>query len=282
MNSYRDFVNGFAKLFREGKSLSPKNSPRRKKPSAKDAPVVLIFSPHPDDECIVGGLPLRLSRETGARVINVAVTLGSNTKRRSARLRELKRACDALGFELEQTSQKGLENINPEARAKKTKSWVAAVKIVAGILAKHQPCVIFFPHQFDHHPTHIGTHWLVMDALKTMPKAFECHLIETEFWGQMSSPNLLVESSVEDVADLVSALSLHTGEVRRNPYHLRLPAWMQDNVRRGAELIGGKGGTAPDFLFGTLYRVRGWKGSHIENFLKMGKLIDTKGPLELR
>jgi len=29
------------------------------------------------------------------------------------------------------------------------------------------------------------------------------------------------------------------GEVRRNPYHARLPAWMMDNVRRGAELWAG-------------------------------------------
>ena len=38
-------------------------------------------------------------------------------------------------------------------------------------------------------------------------------------------------------------------EVRRNPYHLRMPAWMMDNVRRGAELVGGQGSPAPDFCF---------------------------------
>jgi LmbE family N-acetylglucosaminyl deacetylase len=37
----------------------------------------LIFSPHPDDECIIGGLALRLLREAKWNVINVAVTLGS-------------------------------------------------------------------------------------------------------------------------------------------------------------------------------------------------------------
>jgi len=88
-------------------------------------------------------------------------------------------------------------------------------------------------------------------------------LVETEFWGQMRSPNLLVESSLDDVAALMNALALHTGEVRRNPYHLRLPAWMQDNVRRGAELLGGKGSPAPAFLFATLYRVSKWKRGRI-------------------
>jgi hypothetical protein len=31
-------------------------------------------------------------------------------------------------------------------------------------------------------------------------------------------------------------------------------------VRRGAELVGTRGGTAPDFTFGTLYRLRRWTG----------------------
>jgi hypothetical protein len=57
----------------------------------------------------------------------------------------------------------------------------------------------------------------------------------------------MIEVWAADVADLVAALSLHAGEVARNAFHLRLPAWMMDNVRRGAELVGGQGGTAPRF-----------------------------------
>lgn len=37
---------------------------------------------------------------------------------------------------------------------------------------------------------------------------------------------------------------MHAGEVKRNPYHLRLPAWMMDNVRRGSEVIAGPGSEA--------------------------------------
>jgi hypothetical protein len=57
---------------------------------------------------------------------------------------------------------------------------------------------------------------------------------------------------------MITALSFHVGEVQRNPYHLLLPAWMQDNVRRGGELVGGQGRAAPDFSFCTLYRLRRW------------------------
>src|SRR5260221_14694978 len=79
----------------------------------------------------------------------------------------------------------------------------------------------------------------------------------------MDTPNLVVESSAEDVVDLITALSFPVGEVKRNPYHLRMPAWLMDNVRRGGELVGGQGGAAPDFLFGTLYRLRRWNNGEL-------------------
>jgi len=271
MNPYRQFVSSLARLAASGKSLPLGGfSSSRKFSPAPNAPVALIFSPHPDDECITGGLALRLMRETGMRVVNVAVTLGSDKKRRPARRRELKNACGWLGFELELA---GLEKINLQTRADNLKHWNAAVKIIAAKLVKFQPRAIFFPHDLDCHHAHIGTHFLVMDALKTLPRNFKAALVETEFWGQMPSPNLLVESSAADVADLLAALSFHAGEMRRNPYHLRLPAWLQDNVRRGAELVGGHGGTAPDFTFATIYCLCRWKNGRVEDVYRGGKII---------
>jgi hypothetical protein len=83
----------------------------------------------------------------------------------------------------------------------------------------------------------------------------------------------MVESSERDVTDLITALSFHVGEVKRNPYHVRMPAWLMDNVRRGSELVGGQGGAAPDFLFGTLYRLRRWQGRAFEPVLKKGCFV---------
>jgi hypothetical protein len=68
----------------------------------------------------------------------------------------------------------------------------------------------------------------------------------------------MVQTSVADTARLIQALACHQGEVARNPYHLRLPAWMADNVRRGGELLGGAGGTPPGWAFATLYRLSRW------------------------
>ena len=277
MNPYREFVASFAHLVTNGKSLPLGGiSPPHKPAAAPGAPAALIFSPHPDDECIIGGFALRLLREAGLRIINVAVTQGSNKERQQPRLIELKNACGWIGFGLEQTAPNGLEKINPKTRANEPRHWDDCVKVIAALLARYQPRVIFFPHELDWNSSHIGTHFLVMDALKTLPINFQCALIETEFWGQMASPNLMVESSVEDVADLLVALSFHVEEVRRNPYHLRMPAWLIDNVRRGAELVGGQGGAAPDFMFATLYRARRWKEGRIEDLFSGGRQIAIK------
>ncbi|HEX5398270.1 MAG TPA: PIG-L family deacetylase [Verrucomicrobiae bacterium] len=241
-----------------------------------NTPNVLLFSPHPDDECITGGLALRLLRDAKWHIINVAVTLGSKRSRRRSRRRELQNACATLGFELVVAGGTGLEQINPEARVKHPARWQSAVKSIAGILAARKPRVIFLPHENDVHPTHVGTHWLVQDALKTLLRGFTCFVIETEFWGQMAEPNLLVEIGADDLADLVAALSLHVGEVKRNAYHARLPAWMLDNVRRGAELVGGRGAKAPEFTFAAICRLQQWRGGKLREVFNGGKFLSRR------
>jgi LmbE family N-acetylglucosaminyl deacetylase len=259
VNPFRKFVSEHARLLRRGSQLPPGRPAKIRQPRTPgDAPRTLIFSPHPDDECIVGGLALRLLRESKWNVVNVAVTLGSKPGRQPARRRELQNACATLGFGLILPREQGLEHITLKSCKQNRAPWKSAVKIIAGILAGQRPRVIFVPHEHDGHPVHVSTHFLVLAALKTLPAGFRCHIVETEFWGQMTDPNLLVELGAAEVGDLVAALACHTGEVRRNPYHARLPAWLIDNVRRGAELVGGQGGAAPDFAFGTIYRLRKW------------------------
>jgi LmbE family N-acetylglucosaminyl deacetylase len=281
VNSFLEFVSEHSRLFQSGKKLPlgrPSKFPRHPKVS-NNAPTALIFSPHPDDECIVGGLALRLLREAGWNVINVAVTLGGKRERRAQRLCELQNACDFLGFDL---ASLGLEKINPITRQKNRGRWLAAVGQIKDVLKANKPRVVFFPHERDGHSTHVGVHFLVLDALKKMPRSFEFFIVETEFWGQMADPNLLVESGVEDMGDLMAALACHVGEMRRNLYHARLPAWMMDNVRRGAELVGGQGGVAPDFTFATIYRLRKWSRGRLTNALRSGKFLSrSKNPASL-
>jgi LmbE family N-acetylglucosaminyl deacetylase len=274
MNPYSKLVNEFARLVKNGDQyplggVDP--LPRVNLPP--DAPKALIFSPHPDDEVIIGGMALRLLREMKMKVINVAVTQGSNRARQAARLQELTACCQHIGFDLLQTQSNGLEGINPQTRKDQPDIWRKAVERIAQILQEQRPAILFAPHDDDWNSTHIGTHHLVMDALATLDPDFSCTVVETEFWGAMDTPNLMVESSAQDVTDLITALTFHVGEVRRNPYHLRMAAWMIDNVRRGGELVGGQGGAAPDFAFGTLYRLRQWRDGGLHEAWTGGKFV---------
>jgi LmbE family N-acetylglucosaminyl deacetylase len=274
VNPYRSFVDEHVRLQREGRALPLGGlppAPRRTLPQG--APRALVFAPHPDDECIVGALPLRLQRQAGYHVVDVAVTLGSNKDRQAPRLAELRGACELLGFGLLTPAPRGLEGINPAARARDRGGWDAGVQVIADLLARERPRVVFCPHEADWNQTHIGVHLLVTDALARQAPGFACFVVETEFWGAMAAPNLMVESSAEDVADLVAATSFHVGEVQRNPYHLRLPAWMQDNVRRGGELVGGQGAAAPDMDFATLYRVRRFRDGALEPAHDGGRVL---------
>jgi LmbE family N-acetylglucosaminyl deacetylase len=264
MNPYQQYVSEIARLAREAKRLPLGGvPPLARLDLPKDAPRAVIFAPHPDDECIVGGLALRLQREAGLRVVNVAVTQGSNKARRQPRWEELTAACRYVDFELIATQPGGLEDINPESRAREPERWRRSVEVISGILAQQEPAAVFLPHEADWNSTHIGTHHLVMDALARQPAGFECTVVETEFWAAMSDPNLMVELAVEHVAHLMTALTFHVEEVRRNPYHVFFPAWLMDNVRRGSELVGGQGRPAPDFTFATLYRLRRWTGGKL-------------------
>ncbi|VGO21912.1 PIG-L deacetylase family protein [Pontiella sulfatireligans] len=254
MNPYLEFV----KNIEAGVSAAKGGVVSGRMEPVVSASKVLVFSPHPDDECITGLLPLRLMREAGKQIINVPVTFGSNLERQAGRAKELEDACAYLGWHIHRASD-GFQNLTADD----------VVKILTGL----KPDIIFIPHSNDWNSRHISTHHLVVEALEKLPADFSCTVVESEYWGAMDDPNLMVEADAELVADLVAAISLHAEEVARNPYHVLLPAWMQDNVRRGGELVGGQGGAVPDFSFATLYRLRVWKGGGFVDCLENGTVV---------
>lgn len=260
-NPYVRIVAEWARLQQEAKSL-PLGAfdPAPRSASGVNAPVLLLFSPHPDDEVIVGGLALRLLLEAHWRIVNVPVTLGSSLARRRDRHAELVGACRYIGFELLEAAPSGLDRVNLRTRSDDPLHWAENVRRIAEIVARHKPHAIMFPHADDWNSTHIGTNQLVIDALSSLGSTHETWLVETEFWRPMQAPNVMVELSVEHLGELVSALTFHVGELRRNPYHASLPGWMVDNVRRGAELVLGQGAAAPPFSFAILYRIERWRG----------------------
>ena len=224
------------------------------------APAKVVFcAPHPDDESLGGALPLRLRLETGARVTNVAITMGRDVSQRARRFRELESACRVLGFDLVVPHHPaGFDDINLTSRRENPKVWSAKVETLREILDCEKPDVVFAPHADDFNTTHIGAHYLVTEALTAHLERSGRELvplIETEFWHQLAEPNLMVGIAPDVVAIQLMAASEHGGEMARNPYHLRHACRLMDNVRRGSEVVGGQGVAAQPFPFAELYRV---------------------------
>lgn len=217
---------------------------------------IVIFAPHPDDECIIGLLPLRAMLECGAEVVDIAVTLGSNKARRMERLAELEAACSYLNWRVSLCAEDGFENVNIAWRNSNPIAWQAMVEKVGQKILQETPRMIILPHLDDWNITHVGVGHLVLDALALLGDSYDGYLVEYEYWGNLKSANLMLEANPEHIAILMEALSRHTKELERNDYHVRLPFYMADNVRRGAELIGGQGGDAPKFDFASLYNVK--------------------------
>ena len=265
MNTYQDIVRAYDALLQSGALPlfhSKTELPERSVFSPKEgAPRVALFSPHPDDECIIGALPLRLMRESGFVVRNIAMTLGSNIARQAERWQELRLACGYLGFEVLLSSEGGLGALTEQTKAENGHLWHTYVSTIAEHIIAFQPEIVILPHSHDAHPTHRGTHAVVMDALKVTQ--YPCWVVQSEFWQPIVQPNVMIACGNHDIADLMTALACHAGEVSRNPYHLRLPAWMADNVRRGAEIIAGNGLRAPNYSFATLYRIDKWDGERL-------------------
>ncbi len=269
----------FALVAQSGRTMQiAPPAPERARSQAGPGKCCVILSPHPDDECIVGGLPLRLLREQGWRVVNIAITHGSKPERQLPRAHELAAACDRLGFENILLAPRGLQRVTAHSRQIDPAHWAACVQALAPHIERLRPDLLVLPHPQDAQAAHIGTHLLGLEVLAQQPAAYAPWVAFSEFWSTMASPNLMVQISPDDLADQIAALMQHEGEIRRNPYHLSLPAWMMDNVRRGAEQVGLPGSLAPDFMFATLYRVMRWQGGVLQPAWETGRFAAIGQP----
>lgn len=284
-DDWLSYVERYVELIRQGRNTPFKQfSSLQAHSPALSAPKVVICSPHPDDETLTGLLPLRLLQESGLDVVNLAVTLGSDPKRKNERQNELQAACSVLGFRCDVF--KGSPDFNEitfQNVSANTGDWQQQVKKMATFFDQEQPDMVICPHADDGHPTHEGTNQLVMQSLLQYSAANnkEIFFVESEFWHPLKNPNVLVGANAEHVARLVTALTQHRGEMSRVPYHLYLPARMLDNVRRGVELISGYGKSGAGFLFGELYRLSRIKSGEQISVLEEKQILGPDVDLSL-
>lgn len=284
LGRWREYVEGVARAYERGKgiplgpSAPPYRLPASVAPAAQGFKVVFC-APHPDDETLSGALAIRWRLEAGAQVMDCAVTLGTDPAERPRRRRELEAACGVLGFQLEilttAAGATGLENVNPASRRAHPEAWAEKVKTLAEFFDRIRPDVVLAPHAEDFNTTHLGTHDLVVEALGAHleRRGGVLPLVETEFWHPLAAPNLMLGLTPELVALQLMAAAEFGGEVGRNPYHLRQPARLMDNVRRGSEVVGGQGGAGAPILFAELYRVTFMRGREILDPRPGGRLV---------
>jgi LmbE family N-acetylglucosaminyl deacetylase len=268
-----------------GPSAQPLVAPAVEAPGG-EALRIVVCSPHPDDEALIGALPLRLRLELGAVVTDCAITFGSKLDQRARRRRELESACRVLGFNLVVANPPlGFDRVTLDNRMNHPAEWAAKVLALSEVLEREDPDVVFAPHSDDFNTAHIGTHYLAVDALGAYlerTRRGPLPFIETEFWHQNSRPNLMVGVSPEVEAILMMATAEHGGEVLRNPYHLRHPGRMIDNVRLGSEVVGGQGGPASAFPFAELYRLAFMVGKDLVAPRSGGQVIGPTERIDLK
>ena len=251
--SPESYVTSFSELFKEG--IQHSEIQQAPPPLTSQRPLVAMISPHPDDECLVAGVALRLRQEVGAQLVNIPLSYGSNPETWPRRTHELTQACAQLGMALHDVPPGSFGHIYISERMEHFAEWRKKTQLLSSILAQLRPEYLMFPHAHDGHPAHVGTHFLVMDALAMLPD-YSCQLVLTEWWHANEHPNTLIELSTQHVTTMLQGLCAHRGEIARNPYHLRLPASLMEQVRRGVEMVGARDTPVQNFVFGQLLDVQ--------------------------
>jgi LmbE family N-acetylglucosaminyl deacetylase len=246
------YVEGFQSLYLNAKNVSEPRLSALSEIISFHPRKILLVAPHPDDECLMGGFALRAKEEFGSAVKVVPYSYGSKKERRADRKAELRNAVDHLGFEL----------VDPRIKNSTSLDEISADELMSVFMKEH-PDVIITAHLDDGHSTHIRsseTADLVIGEWVKKTKV-SVHWLQSEYWHSMHHPNLLVPLTSAHLTRMGEALLKHVGEVSRNPYHLTLPAWSMDQLRRGSEMLeslSGKtlaGDKVKEGVFAQIYRI---------------------------
>jgi LmbE family N-acetylglucosaminyl deacetylase len=197
---------------------------------------VLHLSPHPDDEVLGAGATLLALRDTGHRVINLAVTLGSDERERPRRRHEVETACARAGFELVVHDPGG-----------------DLAGAVGALIVESGADVVVAPSPHDGHPCHEAVGRAARDAVEARRGADPPpRLWLWGLWGDLPRPTLYHGFDEVLMRQATYALEAHAGELARNDYRALLRARATANRVLGAERVFGWGAAGRDQPFAEL------------------------------
>jgi LmbE family N-acetylglucosaminyl deacetylase len=189
---------------------------------------ILHLAPHPDDEVIGAGATLLALRAADHRVVNLAVTLGSDETERPRRRAEVEEACERAGFEL--------VFHDPE------RDLAAAVQALAAELGAG---LVVAPSPHDAHPRHELVGRAARDAVHALRGAAPPpRLWLWGLWADLPGPTLYHGFGEDLMRRAIHVLEAHAGELERNDYAALVRARATANRVLGAERVFGWGAAA--------------------------------------
>jgi LmbE family N-acetylglucosaminyl deacetylase len=198
----------------------------------------LVLSPHPDDELL--GCPAHLFalRDAGWRIVNVALSLGSEAEQRERRRQELQEACRRAGFELilvaGEDGPPGIGDELLDARCGATPEQT--VRRLVELAHAQGAELLVAPSPHDDHPAHERAGRLALAALRAGAAG---RIWLWGLWADVALPNSLCVFDAERLEQIEHALRAHEGELARNDY----PGLLRSRARAGAILL-------PERVFG--------------------------------
>lgn len=196
--------------------------------------LVLHVSPHPDDESLACPATLLGLRDHGARVANLAVSLG-RPEESAVRGAELRNAIGQANFDLFEFSEPvDISSTNPQLAGLESQLG----DDLAELFLRLEPDLVISPDPSEPHPGHALVGRATAQALHAYSAA---RWWSWGLWGELPEPNLL---SVFEASQLLRAermLACHASQLQRNDYVSLLWGRAQVAAVRGPELTFGFG-----------------------------------------
>ncbi len=179
--------------------------------------VVLVLSPHPDDDVIGCGGTLYKHHLAGDEITTAYLTDGRKgdptfpdehglVKERQEEARE---AAKIIGIDnLVFLNHRDLE-------LRKSKETTGEM---TELLKKIKPDIVYLPFFLDNHPDHIATNEIFVAACRNMECEFECYAYEV--WTPLM-PNRVVDIS-EHIQKKIDAIKQHKTQIKQIDYAVKI------------------------------------------------------------